>query len=204
MSLSVDWLRDRIASYFEANGIPAPVVYGTEKDAQHKDTLARVVVGLQPGPGSFQLIPAGEAGAPGHSQIGPGVAARPIATKRQRVFIAIRATAPPTEVKDRVRVSQELASDLLDDVIRAIHEPAHGSHGFNVDGGGEWVDVQTADAANGAMIKLRGWIDIPVLDRPRPRIGLAKPSAPSVTGVNPGLELDACDSTHCETVVATT
>ena len=204
MTLSADWLSDKIDSYFRANGIATPVIYGTEKDAQHSDTLTRVVVGLQTGPGSFTLIPAGQPGAPGHSQIAPGAAARPIATKRQKIWIAIRATAEPAQVVDRVRISQTLASDLLDEVLRAIHVPAHGSHGFNVDASGEWVDAHIADGVHGAMIKLRGWIDIPVHDRPRPRFGLAKPSAPSITGVNPGLDLEACDATHCEPVASTT
>jgi hypothetical protein len=200
MTLSVDWLRDRIAEHFTAQGIDTPVVYGTEQDSRNADTRTRVVIGLQTGPGSFRLGPAGPPGAPGHQQIEPGYSVRSIATQRQGIWIAIRGVAPPTVVTDRVRVSQTITVDLMHDVLRAIHRPAHGSENFAVDATGEWVDADQADAAYGAMIILRGTMDIPVFDVRRPRFHLAKPSAPSLVDVNPGIDLEVCDSTHCEPV----
>lgn len=202
MTLSADWLRDRIADYFDAHNVETPVIYGTEKDAQNADTLTRVVVGLVSGPGSFKLIPAGQPGAPGHNRIADGVSARPFATKRQKIWISIRAAADPTVVVDRVRVSQTLTSDLMDEVLRAIHRYTHGSHGFAIDADGEWVDADVADAMYGAMVKLKGWIDIPVFDRSRGRVGLAKPSAPDPTKVDIGLELEVCNADGCEPVVS--
>jgi hypothetical protein len=216
MSLSVDWLRDRVAEYFAAHDIAVPVVYGVERDWRHPDTAARVVLGVKTGPGSFRLLPAGPPGAPGHRPVAidelgalidpaafPGFSGRPIATWRQWVWIAVRAVAPAPEVEDRVRVAQAAASQLLHQVVRAIHEVAHGSHGFNESAEGEWVDADIAHHRHGAMAKLTSWIDIPVMRRSRPRIGLAKPSAPDVTKVNPALELEACNADGCEPVVST-
>ncbi|WP_434042245.1 MULTISPECIES: hypothetical protein [Sorangium] len=199
MTLSIDWLRDQVAVYFEANGIDVPVIYGTEQDYRDLDTPARVVIGLAK---TFKMLPAGPAGAPGHQQIAAGYSSRSLATKRQGFWIVVRATpSPGVADADRVRVSQSLASELLDEVIRAIHKATHGSHSLNVDAAGEWPEVDEADDRHGALIKVTGTLDIPVFERRRPRFGLAG-SALDPTKVNIGLDLEACDSNVCTPVVS--
>jgi hypothetical protein len=202
MTLSIDWLRDQVHDYFAANGIDVPVIYGTERDYQDLDTPARVVIGLKTGPGSIRMMPAGPAGAPGHQQNVEGQSARSIATKRQGFWIAVRAVCSPSVVTDRVRVSQSLASDLFDEVLRAMHKATHGSHSLNIDAAGEWPEVDEADDRHGAMIRITATLDIPVFDRARPRFGLARPSAPDPTKVNVGLDLEACDANQCVPVVS--
>lgn len=198
MTLSIDWLRDKVAEYFEANGIDVPVVYGTEQDYRDLDTPARVVIGLDR---KFRMMPAGPAGAPGHQQIEDGYSTRALATKRQGFWIVVRAVAGPgVEGSDLVRVSQSLASDLFDEVLRAIHKETHGSHSLNIDASGEWVDVDEADDRHGAMIRVTGTLDIPVFERRRPRFGLVRD--PDPTKVNVGLDLEACDSNVCTPVVS--
>lgn len=198
MTLSIDWLRDQVAAYFEANDIDVPVIYGTERDYQDLDTPARVVIGLNK---KFKMLPAGPAGAPGNQQNAPGFSARSLATKRQGFWVVVRASpSPGVEDRDRVRVSQTLASDLFDEVLRAIHKSTHGSHSLNIDAEGEWPEVDEADDRFGAMIKVSGTLDIPVFERPRPRLGLARASL-DATKVNLGLDLEACNSEVCEPAV---
>ncbi|KYF64536.1 hypothetical protein [Sorangium cellulosum] len=199
MTLSIDWLRDQVATYFEANGIDVPVIYGTERDYRDMDTPARVVIGLSEG---FDLLPAGPSGAPGHRQIAPGYSSRSIGTKRQGFWIVVRAIpSPSVDDHDRVRVSQSLASDLFDHVFRAIHKVAHGPHGLNINGKGKWLEVDEADDRYGAALRVTGTLDIPIDERPRPRFGLAGSSL-DPTKVNIGLDLEACDSNVCTTVVS--
>jgi hypothetical protein len=198
MTLSIDWLCDQVAGYFEANGIDVPVIYGTEQDYRDMDTPSRVVIGLGK---RFKMLPAGSTGAPGQQQIAPGYSERSIATKRQEFWIAVRATpSPGVKDGDRVRVAQTLASNLFDEVLRAIHKPTHGSHSLNVDASGEWPEVDEADDRHGAMIKVTGTLDIPVFERRRPRLGLVRD--PDPTKVNVGLDLEACDANVCTPVVS--
>ncbi|XXY23370.1 hypothetical protein WME88_27540 [Sorangium sp. So ce216] len=199
MTLSIDWLRDQVAAYFEANGIDVPVIYGTELDYRDMDTPARVVIGLEP---KFKLLPAGPSGAPGHRQVAPGSSSRSIATKRQRFWIMVRVSPPPgVPEADRVRVSQSLASELYDEVHRAIHKVAHGPHSLNIDADGEWPEVDEADDRYGSMVKVTGSLDIPIEERRRTRLGLARATL-DPTKVNLGLDLEACDSTVCTPVVS--
>jgi hypothetical protein len=198
MTLSIDWLRDQVDAYFEAHDIDVPVIYGTEQDYRDMDGPARVVIGLDR---KFRMLPAGPAGVPGNQQNVTGFSARSIATKRQGFWVVVRASpSPGVEDRDRVRVSQSLASDLLDDVIRAIHKSTHGSHSLNIDAQGEWPEVDEADDRFGSMIKVSGTLDIPVFEKPRPRLGLAR-AALDPTKVNLGLDLEACNSEVCEPVV---
>ncbi|WP_437948656.1 hypothetical protein WME98_50005 [Sorangium sp. So ce296] len=199
MTLSIDWLRDQVATYFEQNGIDAPVVYGTEQDYRDMDTSARVVIGLGDG---FDLLPAGPSGAPGHRQVAPGHSSRSIGTKRQSFWVVVRAVPPPSvDDRDRVRMSQSLTSDLFDHVFRAIHKAAHGPHGLNINGKGKWLEVDEADDRHGAALRVTGTLDIPIDERPRTRLGLAR-AALDPTKVNIGLDLEACDSTVCTLVVS--
>jgi hypothetical protein len=199
MTLSIDWLRDQVATYFEANDVDVPVIYGTERDYIDMDGPARVVIGLHK---KFKLIPAGPSGAPGNRQPAtPGSSSRAIATKRQFFWVVVR-VSPPSSVddRDRVRVSQSLVSDLYDKVHRAIHKVAHGPYSLDIDAEGEWPEVDEADDRFGAMIKVTGYLDIPIDEKPRTRLGLAR-AALDPTKVNLGLDLEACNSEVCEPAV---
>jgi hypothetical protein len=201
MTLTADWLFERVRDYFAAKDIATPVVYGSEQDGRHPNTTTSVVVGLE---AEGEITAAGAPGAPGMREVETGFSSRSIFTDRAGIAVWIRGVYDPTTAAaDRVRASQAICKALLHHVLAALYEAAQGSSSIGDGAKYKWTKPEHADAYNGALLKLSFRVDIPVEYQRRPRVRLNKPSAPTITDVNPALDQEACDSTHCEPVTST-
>jgi hypothetical protein len=191
MSLSVDWLAEQVKADFQARGIVAEVLYGTEKDV-HAKPGPRVIIGLDP---NFEIGPPAGPNAPGVKTLPGGTeGARSLMSRLQGVFVSVK-TPPPdgsTGNPERSKLAHQLCAALLHETLAAIYRVAHGSVSF---GSAQWQGVETADFQYPAHVKFRCVLAIPVLDIRWPKVTIEQLTT-KVYAVDPG---DGSETLDAET-----
>ncbi|MGK3961325.1 hypothetical protein WMF01_12160 [Sorangium sp. So ce1667] len=189
--LTVDWLADRVREDFEAHGVVADVVYGSDKDVRNVASR-RVAIGLDAG---FTLSEPEGPQTPGpfvHEDEDEDIVARSIATRFQSVTAWIRGFPDPsTAPSDRALSAQTDAARLLHSTVAALYRVAHGSIRL---GGGEWVRPERSEFEFGSLVLLNLEIGIPVLDLPLGRV--------TVQPANLAFEAAICEPSGCQTDVS--
>lgn len=167
MNLTLPEIKDAVIADFAARGIAVPVLYGTWETHRHRaDT--RVILGLRPGPGSFDIQAPGPANAPGYIyDAGEALIGRALASDYQIAKAWIYAKPDPTpKLASRTELVQKAAQALKHQLWRAITRFSQGSVA-PVPGSGEWPDEGRLEGViYGSLCTFEFSLAIPILDDP--------------------------------------